>query len=330
MSGTVVLRAVIFEPEELGAAEAAARGSGLDNWLSPRGGGGETRVRLRVLRPRRIGFLVQYPPSPEPVAVWEPVLALRRVHAVRLCRYHEGPRGEPMRHRYCTRLAVTRDGYCRPHSRSWKALYEKCAQGVDAACREAERLLPGGEEYTIYALDYGGTRLKIGLTQSWRLLWRLAEQPHVSAAAVETHGSLVEAREREKQLGRSRAATEGAGARLRDRLRQAARMLTGYAPEAAAARLAEMLHRLGMRGSYQAYTILPRRGAAWLSTATPSDEPPGPGRYRVLDYWGGLLLLEETTTRRSIVVAKHSLLHYMLDAEVAEADSQGHSTAPAT
>ena len=91
-----------------------------------------------------------------------------------------------------------------------------------------------------------------------------------------------------------------------------------------------MLHRLGLRGSYQAYTILPRRGATWVSTATPMGEPLGPGRYRVLDYWGGLLLLEEAGTGRHIVVAKHSLLHYMLDAEVAEADSQGHSAPPAT
>ncbi|KSW12204.1 hypothetical protein CF15_05435 [Pyrodictium occultum] len=203
-----VIRAVIFEHERLGSYRAEARGAGLDSWL---GGGRRVEVVLEVLRITRPGLLVQEPPSRSVEPVWEPLLRIMHI-GVTLCRFHEGPRGEPAKHRYCVNPAETRDGYCRLHRGSWKALYERCAQGIDSACIEAQRLNPG-EKYSVYVLDYGGARAKVGLTQSWRLLWRIAEQPHVAAAMVYT-GGLLDARETEKKLGRSRLGTEGAGARL--------------------------------------------------------------------------------------------------------------------
>jgi len=311
--GRLVVRAVVFEPETVARAEVAAPPRGLEAWLGPAPTGGGVSVALEALRPRRLGLLVQRLPGEAVEQLWWPLLRVEEDTGRLLCRYHEGPRGEPWRHRYCSRAAATRDGYCLAHRRSAKALYERCAQGVDEACREADRLLRG-EEYTIYALDYGGARVKVGLTQSWRLLWRIAEQPHVSAAAVASASSLVEARGVEKRLGRLRGATEGSAARLEDRARAAARMLEGYSPEAAARRLASLIAGLGLRGRYRGYTVLPHGGPpGWAAAAgRPGGLPPG--AWRLLDYWGGLLLFENEAGAR-VVVAKRSLLHRVLVAE---------------
>ncbi len=313
--GNLVVRAVVFEPREAGEAEAGAQGAGLERWLG--GTGASVSVRLRVLRVSRLGLLVQRPPEQRVSVAWSPVLHLKRVLGATLCRYHEGPEGRPWEHLYCTRLATTRDGYCSLHARSGKALYERCAQGVDAACREADRLL-GPREYVVYALDYGAQRLKIGLTQAWRLLWRLAEQPHVSAAVVATRRSLVEARGLEKSLGRHRGATEGAGARLRERLRLSVSAAERTGAEARARRLAALLAGLGLRGSYEAYSVEPLLGYQWLlSTPGVEDATVLEGRrLRVLDYWGGLVLVEDTGTGERLAVPKHLLLHRVLAGDV--------------
>lgn len=310
---TVTVRAVVFDTETVGQAEASSGPQGLDAWL---GGGarGDTAVRLEVLRPRRLGFLVQRLPGETVEPVWWPRVRVASATGRLLCRYHEGPRGEPWRHRYCTRTATTRDGYCIVHRRSAKALYERCAQGVDEACAAADRLMRG-EEFTVYALDYGGPRVKIGLTQGWRLIWRIAEQPHVTAAAVATFDSLIKARGLEKRLGRAATATEGAAARLEQRLRAAARMLEQFSPQRAAYRLAALLASLGLQGEYRAYTVLPASGApSWAYRLPRATEPPT-GEWRLLDYWGGLLLLEAGDGRR-LVLPKRSLVHLELRADI--------------
>jgi len=313
--GSLVVRAVVFEPLEAGEAEAEARGAGLERWLG--GAGGGASVRLRVLRVARVGLLVQRPPEQRVSAAWSPVLHVKKVLGATLCRYHEGPEGRPWEHRYCTRIATTRDGYCSLHSRSGKALYERCAQGVDAACREADRLL-GPREYAVYALDYGAQRLKIGLTQAWRLLWRLAEQPHVSAAVVARRRSLVEARGLEKTLGRRRGATEGAGARLRERLRLSVSAAERAGAEARARRLASLLTGLGLRGRYEAYSVEPMLGYGWLLSAGVVEEPGEleGRRLRLLDYWGGLVLLEDEESGERMAAPKHVLLHRLLAGDV--------------
>ena len=310
----IVIRAVMTELEEEAAYRAESRGAGLDAWLGKSGGGGVS-VELHVLRVRRVGLLVQRLPEENVRAAWEPVLQIERMGEP-ICRFHEGPWGEPEKHRYCTRRAVTRDGYCEIHKRSWRALYEKCAQGVDSACVSVAPLLRG-YEFTVYVLDYGGSIVKAGLTQSWRLLWRISEQPHVAAAAV-FHGGLLDARELEKRLGRSSLATEGAAARMNKRIESSVTTLRRLlsSPEKIATRLASLLYRLGLRGDYRAYTVLPRsRDPGWVtgSKALRPEELVGKN-IRILDYWAGYLLVE--TGQEKGIVHKTSLQHVALSGAI--------------
>ncbi len=297
----LVARAVVFELEEVGEFGAAFSG----------GLFGERRVsvRLSVRRIRGLGLLVQRLPQRAAEPLWWPELAVRGLGG-RLCRFHEGGGQWPL---YCVSPAATRDGYCRLHARSWRALYERCAQGDEAACEEAAP--PEGEEFAVYALDYGGPRLKVGLTQRWRLEWRVAEQPHTAAALVST-GRLAEMRALERALGRSRAASEGAGVKVEERLERAARALSRADYGALAARLASLLAELGLSGEYEALTVLPGR----LSPLDFAGEVSGPEallgkRARLVDYWAGRLAVE--VDGLLLLVDKRSLLHTALDAAIA-------------
>jgi len=303
----VVLRAVLFETEVVG--EAAASSGGLGEWL---GGGGRVSVKLRVERVSRLGFLVQRPPEPLAAVVWEPRLRVLSASGQRYCRYHEGF-GE--RVEYCAEPATARGGYCREHARSWKALYELCSQGVDAACEEAARAAPP-EEFAVYALDFGGG-LKVGLTQLWRLPHRVAEQPHVSAALV-ARGPLAEMRSLERALGKRRAATEGMGVRVSERMRLSANFLERAGAREAAARLASLLAELGLEGEYEAITLLPRTlEPRRFASAEPAPLRSLEGReLELLDYWAGVLAFEDARSGEPLFARKQDLLHVALVAQL--------------
>ncbi len=295
----LVLRAVVFEVEELARVEGEA--ASLSAWL----GGAALRVTLHVLRASRVGLLVQRPPSPEVEVVWEPCLTIASAQGRPLCRYHEG---EYEGARYCSAEATEPGGYCRAHAGSPKALYERCAQGDEQACTRASELLEG-EEFLVYALDFGGPKPKVGLTQRWRLLHRVAEQPH-TAAAVIAQGRLREMRLLERKLGTK--ATEGVGLRVERRLESAARALSLGLP-ALASRAAQALSALGLQGDYEAYTVLPGSAEPQAFLAQPTS------LHRLLglsicvkDYWAGRLLL--ASERGTLVVPKYELLHKPLAA----------------
>jgi len=303
----VVLRAVVFEAEVVG--EAATSSSGLAEWL---GGGGRVSVKLRAERVSKLGFLVQEPPNPLAVVAWEPRFRVLRAIGQRYCRHHEGL-GE--RVEYCAKPASAKGGYCREHARSWKALYELCSQGVDAACEEAARAAPP-EEFAVYALDFGGG-LKVGLTQLWRLLHRVAEQPHVSAALV-ARGPLTEMRRLERALGRRRAATEGMGVKVAERMRLSAEHLERAGARGAAARLASLLAELGLEGEYEAVTLLPRAlEPRRFASAEPAPLSELEGReLKLLDYWSGVLAFEDTRSGELVFARKQDLLHVALAAQL--------------
>ena len=299
----MVLRAVVFEAEVVG--EAAAFSSGLAEWL---GGGGRVSVKLRAERPSKLGFLMQKLPSALAAVAWEPRFRVPRVVGQRYCRYHEGF-GE--RVEYCVKPASAKGGYCREHARSWKALYELCSQGVDAACEEAAGSAPP-EEFAVYALDFGGG-LKVGLTQLWRLPHRIAEQPHVSAALV-ARGPLAEMRRLERALGKRRAATEGMGVRVAERMRLSAERLERAGVQGAAARLASLLAELGLEGDYEAVTLLPRAlEPRRFASAEPALLSELEGReLKLLDYWSGVLAFEDARSGELVFACKQDLLHVAL------------------
>ncbi|MET1128351.1 MAG: hypothetical protein ABWW70_03440 [Thermoproteota archaeon] len=300
------MRAAVFTYREEARASASLAG-GLARWLAAEPSA--VSVEYTVYRVVEPGLLVQRLPDPEASAWWRPKLRLIRV-GERLCSYREGVWTGTGTVRYCTLRASGLQGYCKVHENSPKALYELCAQGVDAACKKAEELV-GDETFSVYILDYGGQKLKVGLTQSWRLLWRVAEQPHVAAAEI-FQGRLTEARNLERRLGRGKVATEGAGIRIRERLNLSVARLREYsgAVERAAYRLAELAARLGLRGTLRSFTVLPRTGLDWVTSvrlARSLDELLGLN-LELVDYWGGLLLFR-VDSDGVVAVRKDELLH---------------------
>jgi hypothetical protein len=88
-------------------------------------------------------------------------------------------------------------------------------------------------------------------------------------------------------------------------------------PAWAAERLAQGLARLGLRGSYEAYAVLPRDGVPRWVLEEPKWGPAealARGPLRLLDYWAGLLLVEAGGERG--VLDKRELQHLALSGRV--------------
>jgi hypothetical protein len=309
----VVVRAVVFDYSEEFTSRASVHATGLAKWLgAPDSGGEGVEIVHRVLRIRRVGLVVKKLPSSRVYIHWEPVARLTGI-GQRLCRFHEGASLAPEDQVYCVRRAEAPSGFCNEHVRSPLALYEKCSAGDDEACLKVSTAWPR-EAYTIYVLDYGSERVKVGMTRSWRLIWRAAEQPHVAVAAVKTIvGDAYAARVFERELARHRLATEGAGVRVHDRLIIAASFLERYGVARIADRMAEHLAKLGLRGVFNTYTIMPRTGLRDFISARRVKVEALLGRRLVLvDYWAGLLLLEDLDTGERLVVAKSDIQHLAL------------------
>lgn len=297
-------RAVVFELEEGGTAYAESAPDLL--------GEVRVRVRLKVTRIGRLGFLAQRIPGRLAEPIWEPVFKIRKLGGGTLCRFHEEAAGGEA---YCTRPAEEEGGYCREHAASWKALYEKCAQGDDAACARAGEA--AGEEFAVYALDCGQRRLKVGLTQLQRLSWRIAEQPHLSAALVAS-GALPRMRKLEKELGGRAGATEGAGSRVGERLYSSAAALEALSVFGAARRLANMLAVPGLEGAFEALAVRPKllSPREFLQERSTAEDLVG-RRLKPLDYWAGIIAFEDVGNGERLLLEKWSLLHHPLTLEVA-------------
>ena len=287
---------MIFELEESGTVYAESAPDLL----------GEVRIRvhLRATRVGKLGLFLQKLPGSLAGPAWEPVLEIRKAGGATLCRFHEEAAGGEA---YCTRPAREPGGYCREHAASWRALYEMCAQGDDDACARVSGAT--GEEFAVYALDYGRGRLKVGLTQLRRLAWRVAEQPHISAALVAS-GTLPRMRELERELGRRLGATEGAGARLSERLYSSAAALEALSTPEAARRLASMLAGLGLEGAFEALAVRPRllSPREFLGERSRVEELVG-RRLKLLDYWAGVLAFEDVGSGGRLTLDKWDLLH---------------------
>ncbi|MEM1508545.1 MAG: hypothetical protein QXY49_01945 [Thermofilaceae archaeon] len=307
----LVLRALIFESDELRSISTLAKR--MESWGQRER---EVKVVLHIKRITRVGLIVQELPNTQACILWEPVLSIETVKSGKICRYHDNC-GDAS---YCHRPAVTEEGYCSIHRDSWRALYELCAQGVEEACEKAAER--ADEEFTVYALDFGGRKLKIGLTQSWRLLYRLAEQPHASAALL-FKGSLLQARDLERRLGRRKRATEGVGIGLSERLKSSCELLSSNDPFPIASRLAVALAELGLDGVFDAFTILPRFFKLELFSQFTSIELREllGRRLKLCDYWAGLLVLRDQDSGELLILNKNEALHKPVKATVTESRS---------
>ncbi len=214
------------------------------------------------------------------------------------CRWHSGPldeRDRPWERIYCNVEVRGGPGFCRQHRRSERALYDACAslrggEGLEA-CRLLDRAVKA--EHVVYLLDYGGVKPKAGMTRAWRVVDRVAEQPHVAATVLAVYDSAYEARRAEVTLSKLGLASEH-GPRGRKRweppkaLGPEVQRLERAAEEAAKALGVEWDGRVfrveppWQPGSWPAYTEPERLAGVELELA---------------GFWGGLLALRSGNGR---------------------------------
>ena len=310
-SSWAIFRAVIFEYSKVSEEVVEESSTGLDKWFQvDHSKTSVVDVKHTVYRVSKIGFLVQNLGSKYARIVWASNFVLKAAKPnYRVCRYHEDiDYGENIE--YCSKLTRSLRGYCSIHINTPRALYEMCAQGIDDACRKASRYFVE-EKFTVYLLDYGGSRVKIGLTKSSRFLWRISEQPHIATTQVFV-GDLISSRVREKELGRHKLATEGPGARLEKRTRLAIRILEQKDSSASffGKRIARFISMLGLSGSFRSYTVLPRSISSFKNTREININQLLGRRLAVEDYWGGSIVFRDRETRELLLINKNSLLHY--------------------
>lgn len=225
----------------------------------------------------------------------------------RYCRWHSGPldsRDEPWTRIYCNvPLPGGRWEYCRQHRRSERFLYDVCVGLHGEQALEACRLLDSRvkAEYAVYLLAQQGGHVKVGVTRRFRVLERIAEQPHAAATVLAVYTSALQARRAEIAVSRAGIASEH---RPRSKSK-----LPPPGPAAAA------IHSAAERAA----SLL---GVSWdgrvLRVRPPAGEPPPAGRaadpsrlqgetLEVAGYWGGLILASLPSHR--VWVDERRLLH---------------------
>ncbi len=214
------------------------------------------------------------------------------------CRWHNGPldrRDSPWERLYCT---VEARDYCRYHRRSARSLYELCLslRGPQAleACKRVDDEISG--EYSLY-LSYTGKGVKVGVTRSFRLLDRLAEQPHSLATRLAVYDSLYRARRAEIAVARGGIAGETGVRKPRRPDPGAAAPALSYAAERAS-------KLLGVEWEGELFRVKPPDGLLASPLVSPSSSL---GILEPVAYWGGLLQL---SSRRGLIVLRvKDLLH---------------------
>jgi hypothetical protein len=220
----------------------------------------------------------------------------------RYCKWHSGPldsRDEPWRRIYCTAPVEGRYEYCRQHRRSERFLYDLCMglRGSQAleACRELDSRVR--TEYAVYLLVQQGGHVKVGSTRRFRVLERIAEQPHAAATLLAVYDSALGARRAEMAVSRAGIASEHRPRGRRARL---------PAPGPAAAALASAAEAAARLLGVEWYGRILRVKPPSQPPARPLDRPPT-AAVRVAGYWGGMLLAEAGGS--TVWIDERSLLH---------------------
>jgi len=204
------------------------------------------------------------------------------------CRWHTGSldrRDNVLERRYCNVTADTKGGYCLKHSRTYRALYDRCVgtggEYALEACRKVEEKIkiPMG----LYLVDRGLEKYKTGVSRSWRLEDRIAEQPHVVASILARGLGLVESRELEMKLSQHHNIQQLTK-------RTDPKSVLEHDPGKRLPLLYGVVKSLGLTVKPEFLTVRPRFEELWVR-APVLKEPPE-GVFRLVDYWGGYLLLE--------------------------------------
>lgn len=200
---------VVVKEFKYSGVERVPHRAGLDSFIYTHPNRDYTHIELYKLVFR--GLLVQEVDSSNLVLL-EPGTRIKiKYHPWRVyCRWHSGPldrEDNPLSRVYCTKPITHRGlGYCKLHENSTRALYDQCLSSVGekslSKCTELDRILCGKVNFVVYIVDYGGLRVKIGVTREFRFLHRISEQPHIVAKVIYRTKSAYEAKRIETLLSR--------------------------------------------------------------------------------------------------------------------------------
>ncbi|BAA81323.2 hypothetical protein APE_2311.1 [Aeropyrum pernix K1] len=229
------------------------------------------------------GLIAHKPPTPDAELIGVEVgLEIAPRPWVEMCRWHSGPLDrpdDPLSRIYCTSPA---QGFCRQHRRSERALYDECfgSQGERGlwACKALDET--ASMEYAVYLTAFysPSAPVKVGVTRRFRLLERVAEQPHIAATAVAFLDSAYKARLLEIEIGRRGIARQST------RKTRIARYIRRMEPLIALRRAAEEASSLaGENWGGKLFAIEPPG-----SISDPAQPRPGL-KFTLGGYWGGLL-----------------------------------------
>ncbi len=162
---------------------------------------GEFRVKIYE---SRLDYLLAQPEGYSDVLPYKGPLRVAPEPWTPYCQWHNGPLDEaddPTRRLYCT---VQAEGFCPKHKRSDRAIYTLCLDSRSSSALEACKRIDESlkSEYVVYMLDFGGDKPKVGTTRKFRVLERIAEQPHLLATVLLETDSLYEARRTEIELSK--------------------------------------------------------------------------------------------------------------------------------
>jgi hypothetical protein len=148
------------------------------------------------------------------------------------------------------------------------------------ACRKVEEKIkiPMG----LYLVDRGFDKYKTGVSRSWRLEDRIAEQPHVVASILARGLGLVESRELEMKLSQHSNIQQLTK-------RTDPKTVLEYRPEKRLPLLYGVVKSLGLTVKPEFLTVRPKYEQLWMRAPILKEAE---GVFRLVDYWGGYLLLE--------------------------------------
>ena len=259
---------------------------------------GVSRVKASILGPTIFHEVKRYRVTEarallQPIDMVEVVEVARfRIDGGRLwreyCRWHSGPidhRDDPRERIYCGNRVAEGQGYCREHRRSERALYEYCMSMSGSKALEACKVLDSKTrlEYALYMLDKGDGKPKVGVTRSFRLLERIAEQPHTVATLLHVFDSAYQARKAEMLLSRDLGIATEKGARKARYTADPGRALARirYVAEKAA-------KLLGIRWEESFFRVDPPE---LMKTAKQLEQLKDTIEVDVKAYWGGFLVV---------------------------------------
>jgi len=313
----VIPRVVVREFKYLGIERISSK-VGLETFVFA--GSKEPPVDVEIYKLMFKGLLAQEETNPNLILL-EPGTRVRikcqpwKVY----CRWHNGPidrEDNPLLRKYCIR-PLTREtvGYCSLHEKSIRALYDRCLSSVGVSCLskclKLDEILDGKINFIVYIIDYGGSKIKVGVTREFRLLHRVSEQPHVVAKVIYKTNSAYEARKIETMLSHKlKALTERPGDR------NLASSLSSNL-KVAIARISNVMNNIARMLGENAIPKTPLIKVTLqninviknFSEINLRMEHTYNSVMEVVDYWGGYLFLEAKGKIKAVKV--NTLLHHL-------------------